>query len=215
MTRTLREPSRFRRLQALAVPAPGATALERCDFCREAIAAEHGHVVNRAQRALLCVCRACYLLFTQEGAAGGRFRSVPARYEEISDFDGSSSIWHQLGLPVGLAFVFFNSVRRQPVAFYPSAGGAIESELRLTQWSSVVESAPPLQTLSDDVEALLVRQPANGALRAYIVPIDACYELVARIRRLWRGFHGGEEVWREVDTFFATIAARARHSGTP
>ena len=47
-------------------------------------------------------------------------------------------------------------------------------------------------------------------IEALIVPIDACYELVGRIRRAWRGFTGGDEVWLEIDRFFARAMERAR-----
>ena len=40
----------------------------------------------------------------------------------------------------------------------------------------------------------------NGS---WIVPVDACYELVGRIRRHWKGFEGGQEAWLKIDAFFA------------
>ncbi len=40
------------------------------------------------------------------------------------------------------------------------------------------------------------------------MPIDACYELVGRLRRLWKGFDGGSEVHRALDAFFDTVGAR-------
>jgi len=43
----------------------------------------------------------------------------------------------------------------------------------------------------------------------YIVPIDACYELVGRIRRCWKGFDGGEDAWNEIDGFFADLRVRS------
>ena len=42
----------------------------------------------------------------------------------------------------------------------------------------------------------------RGARRQWIVPIDVCYALVGLIRTHWRGFTGGADVWRELDTFF-------------
>ena len=41
---------------------------ERCEMCSEQIADEHQHVVNTAARQLMCVCRGCYLLFTDDHA---------------------------------------------------------------------------------------------------------------------------------------------------
>ena len=64
-----------------------------------------------------------------------------------------------------------------------------------------------LRDLSPDVEALLVRK-AGEQFESYIVPIDACYELVGRIRRHWKGFHGGVEAWHEIDSFFEVVRER-------
>jgi hypothetical protein len=41
------------------------------------------------------------------------------------------------------------------------------------------------------------------------VPIDACYELVGRMRRVWKGFDGGEEAWSEIESFFALVRERS------
>ena len=68
-----------------------------------------------------------------------------------------------------------------------------------------------------DVQALLVHRPKGGGQRCFIVPIDACYELVGIIRRTWKGFDGGEEAWTAIDAFFADLAERSRppRVGTP
>ena len=67
-----------------------------------------------------------------------------------------------------------------------------------------------LQTLLTDVEALLVDNlKEKKSPTCYIVPIDACYELVARLRRYWKGFDGGDEARRETDRFFAELRLRS------
>jgi hypothetical protein len=40
-------------------------------------------------------------------------------------------------------------------------------------------------------------------------PIDACYELVGEVRRLWKGFDGGTEARSAIDAVFARLAERA------
>ena len=62
-----------------------------------------------------------------------------------------------------------------------------------------------------DVEAFLVRseRPGGGTAECYLVPIDACYEMVGQLRRLWRGFDGGQEAHDALDAFFDRIRARA------
>jgi hypothetical protein len=59
------------------------------------------------------------------------------------------------------------------------------------------------------VEAALVRVRGTR-VEAYLVPIDACYELVGQLRRLWRGFDGGQEARLALDEFFTRVAGRCR-----
>jgi hypothetical protein len=95
------------------------------------------------------------------------------------------------------------------MAFYPSPMGATESRLELQDWQEVERTNPVLQSMEADVEALLIDR-AKGARRYYLVPVDDCYRLVALIRTRWRGFTGGQEVWHEIDGFFAELDHRAR-----
>ncbi|MEE6176429.1 DUF5947 family protein [Mycobacterium sp. 050134] len=183
---------------------------ERCEMCAESIADEHQHVVNVAARQLMCVCRACYLLFT-DAQAELRYRAVPDRYLAFPDFALDRRAWDNLQIPVGVAFFFANSALGRTVAFYPGPAGACESELDLDAWNAVAGADPRVGLLADDVEALLVRVPDDQMAppETYLVPIDACYEFVGRLRLLWRGFDGGQEARAFVDGFFARIAARA------
>jgi len=186
---------------------------ERCEMCAESIADEHQHVVNVAGRQLLCVCRACYLLFT-DSSAELRYRAVPDRYLALRDFALDRRGWEALQIPVGVAFFFTNSALQRTVAFYPGPAGATESELDLDAWNAIAAD-PRVALLADDVEALLVRVPEDDESaqpQTYLVPIDACYEFVGRLRMLWRGFDGGQQAREFIDGFFAQIAARARET---
>jgi len=186
-------------------------AAERCEMCSELIPDEHQHVVNVSGRQLMCVCRACYLLFTDSNAEL-RYRSVPDRYLAFPDFALDRRAWEALQIPVGVAFFFTNSALRRTVAFYPGPAGATESQLDLDAWNAISGADPRVGLLADDVEALLVRVPESrdGAEpQTYLVPIDACYEFVGRLRMLWRGFDGGQEARAFIDGFFSQIEARA------
>jgi hypothetical protein len=187
--------------------APG----ERCDLCATPIPDEHAHVVNVESRNLLCTCRACYLLFTSEGAAQGKFRALPDRHRYAPWFAFGEAQWDALEIPVRIAFFFFNSSLGRVVAFYPSPAGATESELPLEAWQEVVQANPVLETLVPDVEALLVygRRDRSG-FDCFLVPIDACYELTGVVRQRWRGFDGGAEAWQEIEAFFARLRAKSR-----
>ncbi len=187
---------------------------ERCEMCADAIADEHQHVVNVSARQLMCVCRACYLLFT-DSHAELRYRAVPDRYLAFPDFALDRRAWEALQIPVGVAFFFVNSALGRTVAFYPGPAGACESELDLAAWNAVGGADARVGLLADDVEALLVRVPddpedtESAAPQCFLVPIDACYEFVGRLRMLWRGFDGGQEARRFIDEFFAGIETRA------
>jgi hypothetical protein len=183
---------------------------ERCEMCAAPIPAEHSHVVNLDSRGLMCTCRACYLLFTDETAAL-RYRAVPERYLSFGEFTLDARAWDELQIPVGLAFLFQNSLQQRTIAFYPGPAGATESELPLAAWQRIVQDNPELAVLRPDVEALLVRRTDHGnSGSCYLVPIDACYELVGRLRMLWRGFDGGQQAHQAMDAFFAGVHERSR-----
>src|SRR5262249_61138258 len=122
---------------------------ERCDMWPTPIPDEHAHVVNVESRNLLCTCRACYLLFTSEGAAQGKFRAVPDRHRYAPSFAFGEPQWDALEIPVRIAFFFFNSSLGRVVAFYPSPAGATESQLPLEAWreggggNPVLRAPPP------------------------------------------------------------------------
>jgi Family of unknown function (DUF5947) len=197
-------------LSRITAERPPEPAGERCEMCSETIADEHQHVVNVAVRQLMCVCRACYLLFTDTNA-DLRYRAVPDRYLAFPGFALDRRAWEALQIPVGVAFFFANSALGRTVAFYPGPAGATESELDLDAWNAISGADARVRLLADDVEALLVRVPddENAAPETYLVPIDACYEFVGRLRLMWRGFDGGQEARAFIDGFFSLVAARA------
>ena len=198
-------------LRRVVTTRPPPVVGERCEMCAEPIADEHQHVVNLESRGLMCTCRGCYLLFTAEDAAL-RYRAVPDRYLSFPGFTLDARQYDELEIPVSLAFLFENSVQKRVIAFYPGPAGATESELPLAAWVRIVEAHPQLSLLRADVEALLIRGADRGRneFSCYIVPIDACYELVGRLRQLWRGFDGGSDAHDAMDQFFETVTARSR-----
>jgi len=207
---------RVREGRARAAPRPG----EQCELCSEPIADEHGHLVDLKVRRLLCACRGCWLLFTPDGAGGGHFRAVPDRWLAFPDVRLTPAEWDALQIPVGVAFFFVNSELGRVAAFYPGPAGATESLLPLGTWDEVVAAHTDLSTLEPDVEALLVRAGGRGGAgggggagrdgaEVWLVPIDACYELVGELRRLWRGFDGGREAHDALEVFFARVRERS------
>lgn len=193
---------RFRRPR----PRPG----ERCELCSAVIGDEHSHVVNVSTRSLSCACRPCYLLFTSGGAGSGHYKAVPDRVHALVPSAVSRAAWEELQIPVGVAFFFLSTLSGQVHGFYPGPAGATESLLPLDLWERLLEADAALSSMEADVEALLVRAGPEGDPECYVVPIDACYELVGYLRMQWRGFDGGSEARHTIDEFFAGVQQRAR-----
>ncbi|HZP40401.1 MAG TPA: DUF5947 family protein [Candidatus Binatia bacterium] len=203
--------SRLRRLAAprpVPRPAPG----ERCDLCAAPIPDVHRHLADVHRRALACACGACAILFDGRTAGPARYRLVPERRRELVGVALDDAAWDALGVPVATAFFFHATAADRVVACYPSPGGAIESLPPGDAWSAVVAANPVLAAMAPDVEAFLVHR-ARGAREHWIVPIDACYRLVAVVRAHWKGFGGGSAVWAEIARFFEGLRRGAERTG--
>ena len=203
---------RFARAQG-AIPAPGpipdaVTQPERCEMCREVLDDRHGHVVEIEKRSIVCACRACYLLFISDGAAGGKYRSVPERVRHDPARPLDDADWNELQIPVAMAFFFLNSVLGRVVAGYPSPGGVTECELDLAAWDRLVVTYPLLGAMTPDVEAIFVNRAEEGN-EVFLIPIDECYALVGELRARWQGFDGGAEARAALAAFLASLRRRA------
>lgn len=203
----------LRALERFARPAARRPARsgQACELCSAGLGERHPHVVDLERRALQCACETCARLFVQPGAARGRFRTVPARVLFDPALTLTPADWSALGMPVQLAFLFQSSATRTWAATFPGAAGATEAEVAPEAMAALAARTGLPAATEPDVEALLVHG-ARGAERldCLLVPITACYELVAQVRRRWRGFEGGDEVRREVQATIAALRARAR-----
>jgi hypothetical protein len=188
-----------------------AQKLERCELCSADVFPGHPHLVELVSHQIVCACDPCALLF--DGAERAKYKKVPREVRVLADFKLTEVQWESLFIPINLAFFFRSSIEGRMIALYPSPAGAVESLLSLESWNAIVECNPALREMRSDVEGLL----ANRVLRAgkapsaeyYLAPIDECYRLVGVIRAHWKGLSGGDEVWAEVDGFFASLRARA------
>jgi Family of unknown function (DUF5947) len=181
--------------------------VERCELCGLALAPEHRHLLEMANRKIACACDACALRFTD--VLDGRFKLIPRDARLLADFHIDDAQWEDLALPINMVFFFHDSVAGKLTALYPGPAGVTESLLRLNAWQTLAERNPALARMAPDVEALLVNR-VGAAREHFIAPIDVCFELVGLIRMHWRGLSGGSEVWREIGEFFARLKARAR-----
>jgi hypothetical protein len=201
------------RLAALArgaaapTEAPAAEPQELCDLCGEPVEPGHRHIVDVADRRILCACRACTILFDRPGAGGGHLKLLPTRRRRLDGFALDDAAWDRLRIPVDMAFFFRSTPAGRVLAFYPSPMGPTESLLELDAWTELEAANPVLAEMEPDVEALLVSR-ARGMREHWLVPIDDCYELVGLIRSRWKGLAGGEEVWEAIGRFFEDLANR-------
>jgi hypothetical protein len=191
-------------LRRFARPRP---ARERCELCDADLADEHAHMVELANRRLVCACDACALLFSSQAAP--RYRRVPRDVWRLPDFRLPDETWVGLGLPIDLAFFLHSTAANRVVALYPSPGGAIEASVGEDPWQMLVGDNPILGQFEPDVEALLVNR-LHGSRDCYRVGVDQCYKLVGLVRTHWRGLSGGTAVWGELGRFFAALKERSR-----
>jgi Family of unknown function (DUF5947) len=196
----------FDRLRTFSQPAP---PRERCEMCGVALGSEHPHLLEPANRKLLCTCDSCAILFSGQT----KYKRVPRRVRYLPDFKLSDGQWDGLMMPINLAFFFRSTPQNRVVAMYPSPAGATESLLALDTWEEIARDNPALEEMEPDVEALLANRigHARGFTHPeyYLLPIDQCFKLVGLIRARWQGLSGGAEVWQEVAAFFGALKGHA------
>lgn len=229
----------FRELRRFVRPRQHAGA--RCELCGEEIGERHHHLLHLGDphrsglhksgltpsleqtalqpdavpqlsgRKIVCGCEACAILFS-DPAAGG-YRRIPTDIRALGDFRMDDVQWEELSIPINMAFFCRSGNGSEPVAFYPSPGGATQANVGAESWRQIVEQNAPLQRMASDVEALLVNRLSRPH-EYFIVPIDECYRLIGLIRTQWRGFSGGKDVWESISGFFTSIRNRAAREGT-
>ena len=184
----------------------GAPVREYCELCRAPIPPGHRHLLEMASHQIVCSCDPCALRF--DLVLDGRYKLIPRDARALPDFHLDDAEWDDLALPIDLAFIVHSTPAGRVLALYPGPAGATESLLTLSAWDALVADNPVLAQMQPDVEALLVNRVGERRLY-YLAPIDACFELVGLMRRHWRGLSGGDEVWREIDAFFACLEQHA------
>ena len=179
---------------------------ERCELCSKGLGEIHPHLLQPANRQLVCACEPCAILFSDSQSS--KYKRVPRETRYLSDFHMTDGQWESLMLPISMAFFFYSNPEQKIVALYPSPAGATESLLRLESWNEILENNPALKTMRPDVEALLVNR-VGSEHQYFIAPIDECFKLVGLIRMKWRGLSGGSEVWQELYKFFDELKNRS------
>jgi hypothetical protein len=86
----------------------------------------------------------------------------------------------------------------------PRLGRAARGHLLPGATASTLPAGTGLPDPQSDVEAVLVHDD-----EAYLVPIDVCYELAGRPRKVWCGFDGGCEAREEISRLFTRVQERS------
>ena len=145
---------------------------------------------------------------------GRRGRPLPGRSRSISGLPRLRAVGPAVGLPANSreCGLLLRQLDARPGGGLLSRSGRchrIASATRDVGGADIVQSGTA--GMLPDVEAFLVRiQPDRSGSECYVVPIDVCYELVGRLRQLWRGFDGGQDARDAIDGFFAEVKAQAR-----
>src|SRR5690606_25278344 len=63
---------------------PASLSSAPCELCGAAVGAVHRHIYESTSARILCVCRACTILFDRSEAGGGHYRLIPERVVELS-----------------------------------------------------------------------------------------------------------------------------------
>ena len=179
---------------------PGAG--ERCEMCAEPIADEHEHVVDLARRSAACAPagRATCCSPTDGAAAGatGRCPTATAPFADCTLPAGTT-----LQIPVGAGVLLPQLGAGPDGRVLPGPGRGHRVRAAARRLGPVVGRQPA----AGDARAR--RRGAAGARRAatagsscYLVPIDACYELVGQLRTLWRASTAARRRTRRSTPFF-------------
>jgi hypothetical protein len=175
-----------------------------CDLCGLTISPDHRHLIDLAQRRIVCACESCWAMRSGEGD----YRPTGNRTLWLEELEIPDDLWAAFQIPIGLAFFMSSTVTECVVAMYPSPAGATESELHFDAWGRMLDLNPVLRDLEPDIEGLVVNRLSEPPMYA-IAPIDHCYALTGAIKASWEGISGGAGVERAVEEFFADLRARA------
>ena len=197
----------FATLRRLASSRTLPEQIERCELCCAALLPEHRHLLEAATRKIVCACDACALRF--QAVLDGRFKLVPRDAHSLPGFRLADAEWESFTLPINLAFFFYHSSSKKMTALY-----RVRRAQRNRCFPFPLGNNSSLITLSWNVSSPMWRRSSLIGWSPHATttsgPIDQCFELVGLIRASWRGFSGGEDVWRKINGFFGRLKERSR-----
>ena len=201
-------------LRRFAAPREAAATDERCDLCKTPLAGEHPHLVDSRSRRLFCACasvraavrpprrlgRAASSAFRPSAAACATCASAP-----ISGSGSRSRCGSRSSSRTARSNGRWRSIPARPAP--PSRCCRSRRGARSSPRTPCSARSSPTSRRCCCATAT-ARPP-----ECYLVPIDVCYALTGTVRRSWKGFEGGVEAWREIERFFADLAASSARRG--
>ena len=158
----------------------------------------------------MCACRGCYLLFTAEGAGGGRFRAVPDRYRRVPRLRAHAGAVGRAADPGERGVLLRQLDARPGRRVLPEPGGATESLLPLDAWDELVAANPELA----DAASPTSRRSSSAPTAAPARPsASSCRSTPATSWSASCGGCGaastaGSEAHDALDAFFAGVRRR-------
>ena len=192
------------------IRSPPASAA-RC--ARRPIADEHQHVVNVEGRQLMCVCRGCYLLFTDTERRSCAFAPSPtaiwsSRISRWTAGTGRPSRYRS-GWRSSSAIRRWTGRSRS----IPGRRAPPNPSWTSTAWNDIRAADPRVDMLADDTEAVLVRVPDDEDRDA--AELSAAHRRLLRVRRpvanavaRLRRRSAGARIHRRILRASSTAAAR-------
>ena len=92
---------------------------ESCDLCSAPLDSRHAHLLDVAQRQVMCACTPCAVLFTDSMT---RFRRIPRDVRHLPDCRLTDEHWAALGIPVDqVKNVIAEAKNLRPLVNWPNA----------------------------------------------------------------------------------------------
>ena len=145
--------------------------------------------------------------------------AFPSATSPSPDFELTPAQWDRLQIPVERGLLLPELVARPGGRLLPGPGRRHRVRAAARRLGRGGRRPPAAGLHAARRRGVPRASPVGGAravptatadgTECYIVPIDACYELVGHLRLLWRGFDGGHRGQREARRVLRRRAARA------
>ena len=161
--------------------APPARPGERCDMCVERDPDDHEHVVNLESREPHVHLPGLLPAVQTDGAGGGRYRAVPDRYRSLADFTMPGRVGRAPD-PGERGLLLPQLDARPGGRVLPEPGGRHRVAAAARGLGRIVGGQPGRAARWCPTSRRCWSAARPSRSESFLVPIDACYELVGLLR---------------------------------